>query len=268
MIRATRRISMTTAHRYIRPHMTHLSLVPFVILLAAQPALGQEPQLGDKYTDGVSFTATDSLLSWSLDITFQDRMTLGAPVFGDRPFEAVIDTVKRQEEGRILFYHAVSSRAEVLVMLQASEGKGGSRYAVQAEVMPAEGGAMTLHKGSGRFLPPQELHYAWRLVSFNGEAIDPKRFRDAPPAIAFQVPLGTVTGTTGCNDISGDFSAGYRTLRFGRLVGTRMHCPPVEDLEERYVNALSGRDLRYSVTSSELRLRHSDGTELVFKRVR
>jgi hypothetical protein len=65
-----------------------------------------------------------------------------------------------------------------------------------------------------------------------------------------------------------DFSAGYRTLRFGRLVGTRMHCPPVEDLEERYVNALSGRDLRYSVTSSELRLRHSDGTELVFKRVR
>ncbi len=238
-------------------------LVALAITLPVLPALGQ---LGDKYTDGVSFTATDSLRSWSLDITFLDRLTLRAPVFGDSAFEAAIEEPQRAADANILRYHATTARAEVIVTVQGTDHK--ADCSVQVEVMSADGSAMTLHMGTGRYLPPQELHYVWRLVSFNGEAIDPKRFRDTPPGLAFQVPLGTVTGTTGCNDLSGDFSVGYRRLRFGRLVSTRMACPPVAELEQRYVQALSGRELRYSVTSAELRLNHPDGTELVFRRVR
>jgi heat shock protein HslJ len=244
--------------------MRFLAFALALLLLFPGPARGQ--QLGGKYTEGVSFTATDSLRSWSLDITFLDRLTLRAPVFGDSAYDATIDAPQRAADRSNLRYHATTSRGEVIVTVEGSDDK--DLHSVQIDVMPADGSVMTLHRGTGRYLPPQELHYAWRLVSFNGEAIDPKRFREAPPGLAFQVPLGTVTGTTGCNDISGDFSTGYRVLRFGRLVGTRMACPPVAELEQRYMQALSGRELRYSVTSAELRLHHGDGTELLFRRVR
>jgi len=241
-----------------------LLLAAFMMAFTVGPALGQ---LGDKINNGVSFTATDSLRSWSLDITFLDRLTLQAPVFGDSTFEATIEAPQRAADGNILRYQATTSRAEVIVTVQGSSDNK-DICNVRIEVMPADGSVKTLHMGTGRFLPPQELHFSWRLVTFNGEAIDPKRFRYNPPGLAFQVPLGTVSGKTGCNDIGGDFSVGFRRLRFGRLVSTRMSCPPVAEFEQRYLQALSGQELRYSVTSAELRLDHPNGTALLFRRVR
>jgi heat shock protein HslJ len=59
------------------------------------------------------------------------------------------------------------------------------------------------------------------------------------PWIVLDDRAGRVTGSGGCNRITGSYTAGDGTLRFGALASTRMACPAME-LEQRFLAALEG----------------------------
>jgi copper homeostasis protein (lipoprotein) len=67
-----------------------------------------------------------------------------------------------------------------------------------------------------------------------------------------------MTGSGGCNRISGDYDSGDGTLRFGRTVSTMMACPSLE-IETEFLGALDATR-RYRVTGRVLELMNSSGT--------
>jgi putative lipoprotein len=70
-----------------------------------------------------------------------------------------------------------------------------------------------------------------------------------------------VTGSGGCNRISGGYEAGNGTLRFGRTMSTQMACPSM-NTETAFLRALAGTR-RYRVSGRFLELLDDNGRPLV-----
>ena len=76
--------------------------------------------------------------------------------------------------------------------------------------------------------------------------------RQREPWIELESRSKRVTGSGGCNRISGSYETGGSTLRFGRLVSTQMACVSMET-ESAFLRAL--RDTRrYRVHGRSLEL--------------
>lgn len=81
----------------------------------------------------------------------------------------------------------------------------------------------------------------WRLVQLEGQTIDvagsdPK----IEPRVQFALVNSRVTGSGGCNSLSGSYRRNNNALRIGPVVSTRMACadPTRTDIEARFVAAL------------------------------
>lgn len=81
----------------------------------------------------------------------------------------------------------------------------------------------------------------WRLVQLGGQVVyvpggDPK----AEPRVQFSGSDSRVSGSGGCNSLSGSYRRNDRALRVGPIASTRMACtdPARADIEGRFVAAL------------------------------
>jgi heat shock protein HslJ len=80
------------------------------------------------------------------------------------------------------------------------------------------------------------------------------------PYLEFNDSQHRVSGNTGCNRVSGEYTADAATLRFGSLVSTRRACVADEAnrLEAAFLSALE-RTTRFAISGGTLRL-YQDGT--------
>lgn len=102
----------------------------------------------------------------------------------------------------------------------------------------------------------------WTLTEINGAApVGPR-----PPTLEFFEP-GRVSGTGGCNRITGGYTVDGDTISFGPLASTMMACAEegVMEQERAYVQQLETVD-RFSIEGDTLTLTADDGTTLVFTR--
>jgi heat shock protein HslJ len=76
----------------------------------------------------------------------------------------------------------------------------------------------------------------WRLVSLGGRAIQVPA-NQGEPWIVLESKSKRVTGSGGCNRISGGYEAARGALRFSRIASTMMACPSLE-LETQFLRAL------------------------------
>jgi heat shock protein HslJ len=81
----------------------------------------------------------------------------------------------------------------------------------------------------------------WRLVQLEGQTVyvagsDPK----VEPRVQFSASDSRVTGSGGCNSLSGSYRRSSTALRIGPIASTRMACadPGRSDVEARFVAAL------------------------------
>lgn len=105
---------------------------------------------------------------------------------------------------------------------------------------------------------PATLHdREWRLVEINGSAASNAAL--AVPTIRFE-SSGRVVGNTGCNSLSGAFTASGGELGFGMLAQTKRGCAAREgnELERAYNSALSATR-SYRIKSGRLELLDADG---------
>jgi len=103
---------------------------------------------------------------------------------------------------------------------------------------------------------------SWRLTSLNGQALAPA----SDPARAAQVQFdgnGRVTGSGGCNRLTGSYQRNGAQLKIGPLAATRMACidPAQGQLESQFLAALEATT-RYSIVGGELVLIDSRGQTL------
>jgi putative lipoprotein len=90
--------------------------------------------------------------------------------------------------------------------------------------------------GSGISLDEPIEGPAWRLVQLGDEPIAP----GGEAQVQFDRSSGRVSGSGGCNRISGTFTRSGSTLRIGQMAATRMACldPARGGSEAQFVSAL------------------------------
>ena len=102
--------------------------------------------------------------------------------------------------------------------------------------------------------------HRWTLTEADGQPV--ASTGDAREAHLLFFPQNRLSGSTGCNRLTGTFElTGGNRLKFSPLATTRMLCPgPAAEAETRFVQAL-GAVQTYNVTDAALELR--DGTKVV-----
>jgi len=105
----------------------------------------------------------------------------------------------------------------------------------------------------------------WELSLFpGGDKTFDDIFGQRRPELQLDARKGIVTGTTGCNQLSGSFTVINDRLSFGsNMVTTRMACPGYE--EHTFLDAL-GRVNRYQVNATQLSLLHDSTVVMSFTR--
>ena len=110
------------------------------------------------------------------------------------------------------------------------------------------------------------LQDIWVLTELNGRLVSANGPRREVPRLEIRLTDGRVTGTTGCNRLTGAVKADTRRIQFGPLATTKMACPgDTANTENNFLTALRG-PLRYQVGEGKLTLARS-GIVLVFKKV-
>jgi heat shock protein HslJ/uncharacterized membrane protein len=110
------------------------------------------------------------------------------------------------------------------------------------------------------------LEDIWVLTELNGKTI-PVTGRERP-RLEFMLTEGRVSGTTGCNRLSGSVKADTRQIQFGPLATTRMACPDDSShLEADFLKGLQAKPLRYQVGGGKLTLLSNNVSLMSFKKV-
>lgn len=110
------------------------------------------------------------------------------------------------------------------------------------------------------------LQDIWVLTELGGKPVLAGGPRREAPRLEIMLTESRVTGTTGCNRLTGAVKADTRQIQFGPLATTKMACPgDTANTESNFLTALQG-PLRYQVGEGKLTLARS-GIVLVFKKV-
>lgn len=110
------------------------------------------------------------------------------------------------------------------------------------------------------------LQNNWALTELNGRPLSAEGAGRDLPRLEIALSEGRVTGTTGCNRLSGPIKADARQLMLGPLATTRMACSDERGrLESDFLRALQ-QPLAYRIGDGKLTLLRDKTTVLVFKK--
>jgi copper homeostasis protein (lipoprotein) len=102
------------------------------------------------------------------------------------------------------------------------------------------------------------LGTTWTAIEIDGQAVaagEPQRL----PNILLSSDGNRVSGSTGCNRISGTFTQEGAALRFGPLAATRMACVPDRSATENAFGAALEATASHAIVNQTLELRDTAG---------
>jgi putative lipoprotein len=187
-----------------------------------------------------------------------------ARVRNEQPGNAPIDFTISYDIARINQTHTYAVRAQILVNDQVwftSDRNSpvltrGNPSAVQLVLRRASGPTLP-----GRVQSPGTLENTnWRLIELgNAPVLIDARHPEAN--ITLQSGNRRVTGSTGCNRLSGSYSVNGSRLSFGTIASTKMACISGMEIEQPFLNAL-GRVRSWRISGQTLELLDDRGNSL------
>ena len=104
---------------------------------------------------------------------------------------------------------------------------------------------------------------SWEVVAVNNQSGGVQSVAiDSEPTLTFDEESSGVTGSTGCNDFSGNYSTDGDSIEFGDLAITQMFCEETADQEVWMMAALADATT-YTVDSQTLELFDESGSRLL-----
>lgn len=104
----------------------------------------------------------------------------------------------------------------------------------------------------------------WKAIELGGKPITSPPVRK--PHLLFK-PEGRVSGSDGCNRISGSYELKKDAITFGAVASTRMACTDIGDVDRAFGQAIS-RARRFRIVGDRLELSDADGKRVaVFRAV-
>lgn len=97
----------------------------------------------------------------------------------------------------------------------------------------------------------------WRLIRLSGEVVtaaDPQH----TPNLIFDATTHRVSGSGGCNRLTGGYEVKGEELKFGQMASTRMACVSGMETEQKFLTAL-GQVKKWRIAGRELELMDDSG---------
>jgi heat shock protein HslJ len=102
---------------------------------------------------------------------------------------------------------------------------------------------------------------SWNVVELAGTAVSPQPADAEPrPHLVFGAD-GRVSGSDGCNRLTGPYTVKANAITFGQIAGTQMACPKADEIAGRFRAALKGTS-HWSVVKGRLEFYGATGTPL------
>lgn len=222
--------------------------------------------LAKKSRAGVDFYAVGNEPGWALDIFQQDMIS-----FKSMTEVAQLNTPKVEptnaDDNATLSYRAEVESGTIDIEIMSgpcTNLMSGERFPYTVEVR-AKNGNMNEYlnfRGCGRYVPDYRLSGTWRLQSLGG-AVPGDMDSAAAPFLTFDLSGMSISGSNGCNRMSGSFNNEGANLKFGPLAVTRMVCEG--DLDSRIDEMLS-RVTHYEITDDVLTLRAGEKVAATWQR--
>jgi len=118
--------------------------------------------------------------------------------------------------------------------------------------------AQTPESNSFANVPLKDTH--WALISLNGADVVANS-KGEMPYLVLDSKSRRVSGSGGCNRLTGTYEAKANRLTFGMMASTMMACPTGMDTEQAFTQAL-GKAMSWKITGQELDLFDSSGKSL------
>lgn len=121
----------------------------------------------------------------------------------------------------------------------------------------------TLSGCGGPVLPPTHLDgTSWRIISIDGQAV----LGDRPAELRFEG--NRVSGSAGCNRLTGSFTSDGSRLTVAQVAMTRMACPDPLMMREARLVQLLGQSLAMRTDArGRLNLTGNDGASIVLEQI-
>ena len=103
------------------------------------------------------------------------------------------------------------------------------------------------------------LGTTWAAIEIDGRAVDASETQ-RQPTIVLSGDNNRVSGSTGCNRVSGTFTQQGNGLRFGMLAMTRVACVPDRSATENAFVAAMEATASQAIENDILELRDANGT--------
>jgi len=212
---------------------------------------------------GVSFLALGNEPFWSITIQPDRQLAFRTPT--DSLIVPV--PVERRSSAGERTYDAATELGALHVQIKPArftDSMSGKVFENTVDVQVKRAAeAVKTYKGGGTDLNQLLLLTdSWVLTSLQGEVIKPAA---TPPQLEIQLNNGRVTGTDGCNSLSGQVRADNRYVAFSQIRSTRMACPGTDETQARFLAALQ-KPFTYQVGTGKLTLSRDGQPIMTFKR--
>ncbi len=215
------------------------------------------------------FKATGVEPFWSLEINPDMlRFTSLSDDYG--LFTAPHVDPERAMDAPVRMYRASGDKGMLKVEIIKGEcvnsmsGKS-SPYKVRVELKKGTGSNVKELEGCGEYLPDKRLNGVWVLDSLNGKKVVSGDYAQEVPNLEINVIEKSFAGFAGCNRMSGGIFSEENTLRFTRIVTTRMSCR-YQNKETALLEALRNVTT-FKIYQNHLYLSNPNGSNLVFRKL-
>ncbi|MVM40897.1 META domain-containing protein [Spirosoma sp. HMF3257] len=238
---------------------------PSTQLAAMMTPVNQPSDFSQYLKAGDELIAMGNDPSWSLTINPSKGVLRFKTLAGDSLVTAVPE---RQTDSNGTFRYTAGEESEKINALFRPEScvdkLSGQRFDYRVEVT-FRGKS---YAGCGASLRQLALlNDIWVLSSFHGNPIAAGGPRNELPRLEISLSEGRVTGTTGCNRLSGTIKADTQTILFGPLITTRMACAgDVGQFESKFLQEFTD-PLAYQVSEGKLTLLRAGKPIMVFRKV-
>ncbi|SIR21737.1 copper resistance protein NlpE N-terminal domain-containing protein [Pontibacter lucknowensis] len=218
----------------------------------------------EKYERGIEFAAIGNEPFWSLEVDLDKMIEFRVLDEEDGSVLTPVPVAEEPETGKGVVYRVqtVSGNLEIRLIKETCVNTMSGRelpYTVTVLKDDME------YRGCGMYLRDSRLDGTWNLVELQAKAINPKDFGQNQPTLVISLAEGRVSGSTGCNRITGTLEPIADRINFGPIAATRMACPDME-VENQILKLLNDRELRYKVSEEWLEMILDGKGVMMFKR--
>lgn len=218
----------------------------------------------EKYERGIEFAAIGNEPFWSLEVDLDKMIEFRVLDEEDGSVLTPVPVAEEPETGKGVVYRVqtVSGNLEIRLIKETCVNTMSGRelpYTVTVLKDDME------YRGCGMYLRDSRLDGTWNLVELQAKAINPKDFGQNQPTLVISLAEGRVSGSTGCNRITGTLEPIADRINFGPIAATRMACPDME-VENQMLKLLNDREIRYKVSEEWLEMILDGKGVMMFKR--